>query len=338
MANLLFAAGTSFSPLLVVAPEDWAEYCANDVKREVNRRDGTAITYDELRAQTKDKFADQTTLAEFQRRAAIAADCLERIRAELAAAKPDAIVAISDDHGELFDSTNCPAVAVYRAAELANSGGAKRTMRYLGKGPDEEPQWRRNIQTIQTIHPDRHYPGHPQLAESLVRGLIDRKIDVAVADVPQDLATNGIGYAWGFVINRLIGERQIPIVPVMLNTWYPPNVPTPERCYEIGQALHGAILDAKPDLRVAVVCGGGLSHVGIDEELDRTMLEAARIHDKEALRKLPREALFSGSCQLLNWIVLAGLAHSLDNKWLEYLPVYRTPAGTGIGLAFGSWS
>lgn len=339
MAKLLFAAGTSFSPLLVVEPEDWPEYCKGDLKREVNRRDGTVITYDQLRVQTQDKFADQTTLAEFQRRSGIARGCLDRIAAELAAAKPDIVVVIGDDHGELFDNSNFPVVAVYRGPELANTGADKRTMRYLDKEKEDRPQWRRNIKDVQAIDGERHYPGHPEFADALVHGLIEQGIDVAVAGTPKDGSKNGLGFAWGFTINRLIGgDKQIPIVPVLLNTWYPPNVPTPARCYEIGQALHVAIVGIKQDVRAAVICGGGLSHVGIDEDLDRTMLNAARIHDVDALRNLPREALFSGSCQLLNWIVLAGVADRLASKWLEYLPVYRTAAGTGIGLAFGSWS
>ncbi len=81
-----------------------------------------------------------------------------------------------------------------------------------------------------------------------------------------------------------------------------------------------------------------MSHVGIDQDLDRRLLEALLAHDAVALRAIPRAALVSGTCQLLTWIVLGGLVDLLENKWLEYLPVYRTAAGTGIGLAFGCWS
>jgi hypothetical protein len=33
----------------------------------------------------------------------------------------------------------------------------------------------------------------------------------------------------------------------------------------------------------------------------------------------------------------AGALESLDMTWSEYLPVYRTPPGTGIGLGFAAW-
>ena len=33
----------------------------------------------------------------------------------------------------------------------------------------------------------------------------------------------GYGHAYGFVIRRLFGGRSIPVVPVLLNTFYPPT-------------------------------------------------------------------------------------------------------------------
>jgi len=46
------------------------------------------------------------------------------------------------------------------------------------------------------------------------------------------------------------------------------------------------------------------------------------------------ELLNSGSSEIRNWIAVAAMFQSVKAKWSEYLPVYRTVAGTGIGLAF----
>ncbi len=337
MAHLVRVIGTSFSPLLVMRPDDWPEYCLGDRKRPYNKRDGTLLTYDQLQAENGDRYASRATVAEFRQCAKLAQQYLDRIAAELAAAKPDVIVVVADDHAELFDDTNFPAVAVYRGAELASPGLDRRMSGYMSAHSEDGPAWRDAIKAAQTIEAQRHYPGDPAYADALVRGMIEGNVDVAVAIEPKDPMSSGLGFGWGFVINRLLGEARIPIVPVLLNTHYPPNVPTPGRCFQIGQALRAAIAGTPENLRVAVICAGGMSHLGIDEELDRRVLKAARTHDAAAIRALPRAALVAGSCQLLNWAVLAGVVQRLETAWLEYLPVYRTPAGTGIGLAFASW-
>jgi hypothetical protein len=36
-------------------------------------------------------------------------------------------------------------------------------------------------------------------------------------------------------------------------------------------------------------------------------------------------------------IAVAGGAEGLKHQWSEYVPAYRSPAGTGTGLAFGLW-
>jgi hypothetical protein len=123
----------------------------------------------------------------------------------------------------------------------------------------------------------------------------------------------------------------------MLNTYYPPNRPTPSRCYQIGELL-GRVVNAFPQqLRVAIVASGGLSHFVCDEELDRGVLKAIGAGDSDTLRNLPRSSLNSGSSEIANWITVAGAMQGHGIKWHEYVPVHRTPAGTGIGLAFLTW-
>lgn len=335
MSELLLSQGTSLSPLLSIGPEDWAQYCAADANREVFLRGGETISFAELKKRNGDRFASETTPAEFERRSVLAQRHLTRLSEELAQTNPDVVVIVADDHGELFDGTALPPIAVYISGQVSNSVGDQRTMAYLSTS--EDPAWRRNIKAAPAVPTERCYPGHPDFAFGMVSALIERAVDAGVAKTPTD-PNRGIGYAFGFVINRLLGGRAIPVVPVLLNTWYPPNVPLPSRCYDIGVAIREAIEVGPPDTRVAVICAGGLSHIGIDQDLDRQLLEAIRANSRDEVAAIPRLALQSGNCQLLNWAVLGGIVSKSKNHWLEYLPVYRTAAGTGIGLAFGSWS
>jgi hypothetical protein len=47
--------------------------------------------------------------------------------------------------------------------------------------------------------------------------------------------------------------------------------------------------------------------------------------------------LRSGSSEILNWILAAGALEGLTADWTRYLPVCRTPAGSGIGMGFLIW-
>jgi hypothetical protein len=61
-------------------------------------------------------------------------------------------------------------------------------------------------------------------------------------------------------------------------------------------------------MRVAVAASGGLSHFVVDEILDRRVLDAIKKKDAQRLRSLPRGALHSGSSEILNWVMVAGLS------------------------------
>jgi hypothetical protein len=102
--------------------------------------------------------------------------------------------------------------------------------------------------------------------------------------------------------------------------------------------LRRCIESSKQDLRVAVMASGGLSHFVVDEDLDRCVIDGFEAGRSALLRTLPAAALNSGSSEIRNWIVVAGAIEGMERRWLEYQPLYRTPAGTGIGVAFGVWA
>jgi 3-O-methylgallate 3,4-dioxygenase len=92
------------------------------------------------------------------------------------------------------------------------------------------------------------------------------------------------------------------------------------------------------DQRIGVLASGGLSHFTVDEDLDGRIVRALRAKDARALVDLPREQLNSGSSEIRNWICMAGAVEHLEPRRIEYIPAYRTPAGTGTGLCFADWS
>jgi 3-O-methylgallate 3,4-dioxygenase len=182
----------------------------------------------------------------------------------------------------------------------------------------------------------RHYPVHAKLANHLINVLIDREFDVATSNALPD--GEGEGHAFGFVHQSIMKRATIPIVPVFLNTYYPPNQPSPRRCYRLGQAIREAIESYPESLRVGVAASGGLSHFTVDEGLDGEVIRALREKDAGALQSIPREKLNSGNSEIRNWICAAGALEHLNLKWVQYTPGYRTPAGTGTGLCFGYWT
>jgi hypothetical protein len=185
----------------------------------------------------------------------------------------------------------------------------------------------------------REFASAPTFARELLASLIDQGFDVTgVGEIPSTDESAGLGHAYGAIVTQIMGKKPIPMVPVFVNTYFPPNQPTPSRCYDLGLALHQAIETSPADLRIGIVASGGLSHFVTDERLDRQVFAALPAGSEEQLRAIPRKLLNAGSSEIRNWIVVAAASKHLKLVWDEYIPVYRTPAGTGCGLGFACWS
>lgn len=329
MAELVLGIASSHTPLLTLTAEQWQHRAAADyANKELNLSDGRLLTYDEVLAElgprAKDVISPETLYA--KERACDAA--LDRLADELARAAPDVVVIVGDDQRELFGPANQPAIAIYHGADITMWG------KY---GDEESAEWVRDMGKGYLMDAAHVVPGAPAFAMELIHGLMDASFDVATCARVDEPEKAAFGHAYGFIVKRLFRGRAIPVVPVLLNTYYPPNVPTSARCHDLGQALARIIAASPSTLRVAVVASGGLSHFVVDEELDHRVLDALASGDHARLRDIPRGALNSGSSEILNWIVTAGAAMQLPLRWHEYQPLYRTPAGTGVGAAFAAW-
>jgi 3-O-methylgallate 3,4-dioxygenase len=260
---------------------------------------------------------------------------VSRLRDGLAAAKLDAVIVVGDDQKEIYHEDNMPSVLVYRGETIPNV--PNRTTRTPGPDWAKRPAWAQRASARYYEESEtRHYPVDARLANHLIGALIDREFDVASATaLPEG---EGEGHAFGFVHQRIMKDVAIPVVPVFLNTYYPPNQPSPRRCYRLGQAIREAVEAYPEKLRIGVVASGGLSHFTVDEALDGEIIRALREKDANALQSVPRAQLNSGSSEIRNWICAAGALEHLELSWVNYYPGYRTPAGTGTGLCFASWA
>ena len=336
MAELVVAIGTSHSPILALDAPEWEARAVNDRDNQ-NLYDtaGVRCSYAELQAKVGDKYAAQAVPSRWNEQETILNRALDRLSAELAEANPDAAIILGDDEHELFSAANMPALALYFGEQAV----ARRFVR-----PDDpranrpDQAWRKTVEKMYGMDDNHRYAVASKLGLELFGRLMDAGFDLAACDAVPDPARQGFGHAYGFVIRRIMGDRPIPIVPIFVNAYFPPNQPSPKRCVSFGKALRRAIAEAAPGLRVAVIASGGLSHFVTNEPLDVGILDALKSGDTAALERIPATLLNSGSSEIRMWLALGGALEGLGHRWSEYVPVYRTPAGTGIGLAFGRWS
>lgn len=327
MATLAAAVGTSHSPMLLTNPQLWLERAGQDRSNPgLFDTNGRHVSYDELLEQVGDRFHPEMAPDRWEQRYRACLASMDRLAGDLAELRPDVLMIVGDDQEEVFHPSNQPVMGVFWGSEW-------RTATLDGAPPGA---FFEAVKSGYAMDDHHVFQGAPDLAKDVIDHLVAAEFDVAtLSTTPQG---TGFGHAYGFIIRRLLGGRTIPVVPILLNTYYPPNQPTPKRCYDFGRALAAAIETSGSDARVVVVASGGLSHFVVDEELDSAVLDAIRTDDEQALRTLPVERLNSGASEIRNWIAVAGAAAGRGVAWSEYVPCYRTPAGTGCGMGFLRWN
>ncbi len=330
MSHIVLGLGTSHTPLFTLDASEWTHRASADrANPKLNLSDGRWLNYEQLLAEVGPAWEQASRPEELQRKAALCEAALERLADALQAASPDVAVIVGDDQGELFGPSNQPAFAIFHNDELDTSAMY---------GQPGQPDWVHKMGRGYMMDTSRRILGDAAYALKLIHGLVDEGVDVASVAQLEQGSRSGLGHAFGFVVNRLFRQRPIPIVPLLLNTYFPPNVPSAARCHDIGQALRRVIEADGLNRRVALIASGGLSHFVVDEELDRRVLDALARRDAAVLRSLPRCALHSGSSEILNWVLAAGALEQLPVGSAHYIPLQRTPAGTGVGAGFVVWA
>ena len=348
MAEIVLGLGTSHSPMLSLPGELWGEYAARDKGNPMllSLEDGRTMTYEELLEAADPAIATRLTTENFQAQYEACQKAIGTLEAAMNDANPDVVVIVGDDQEELFFDDNMPLFSIY--------WGDKMHLMPRIVGDSASPATKASMWGYGDVEMD--VPVDAELGLHLIQNLIEDDFDIAQSRYMNEQAGGTVGpigylkapivterrpqampHAYAYVVKRVMNDKIRPIVPLTQNTFYPPNTPSPRRCYNLGKAVAKAINNWDSDKKVAVVGSGGLSHFLVDEEIDQLAIKGMREKDADQLAALPRYRLNSGSSEILNWITAAGACEHLDMEMVDYGPVYRSPAGTGGGWGFALW-
>jgi 3-O-methylgallate 3,4-dioxygenase len=331
MAKIVFGAGTSHTPMLLASDETLTRFVETDRNIKHRDKEGRPVTYGDLLEKADPKLANMVAPEHLVARQNVARDAAAHLRKAIVAAKLDALIVIGDDQNESYREDCRPTFAIYYGETIRNSNTQHETYSHF-------PDWYiKNRAAFFEPDKPRDYPVHAALGAHLISSLNAAEFDVASSKcLPEG---EGEGHAMAYVHRHVLDvQNPVAVVPIFLNTYYEPNRPAPRRCYRLGQALQAAVESFPGNDRVGILASGGLSHFLVDEDLDRAILKALADKNAAFLQSLPWNKLHAGSSEILNWVAVAGALEGLELNWFEYVPGYRTPAGTGTGLSFATWS
>jgi hypothetical protein len=246
------------------------------------------------------------------------------LRAKLEHYRPDVLVMVSDDHGEMYDEKACmPAIGLFTGESA--SGNLRLSFTDPGAGPESI--------TLRT---------HTELANFLAHGLVQRDFDLAVSSIFKPLGiAGGLGHGFTRTAPKVMPNLNIPVIMVLLNCYFEP-LPTARRCLALGRAI--ADVFAERSERIAIYGTGGLSHdprgprAGwIDEPLDRavlTALAAGKPERLESLYQINSDTYHGGTGEIRAWLVAAAAMGNVKAEVIDYMTIYHAIAG----IAFASWT
>jgi hypothetical protein len=277
MAKIVLGLGSSHTPMLLAADETLPRFEETDRKIRHRDKEGRPTTYAELLEKADPKMAAMVAPAALVARQNKVRAAMARLSQMLAAARLDTLIVMSDDQDEAYLEDARPTFAIYYGETILNSNEQHEQYH------QRFPEWYvKNRQAFFEEAKPRAYPVDAGLALHLIDWLMENGFDPASSKCMRK--SEGEGHGMAYVHRRLMDEtKPIPIVPVFLNTYFPPNQPRPRRCYELGQAIARAVETYPADARVGIIASGGLSHFLVDEDFDRAILRACAGKDAKFL-------------------------------------------------------
>ena len=234
------------------------------------------------------------------------------VHAWLAKAKPDVAVVFYNDHGLNFFLDKLPTFAIGAAPEYRNA----------------DEGW-----GIPTVKP---FQGDAPLSWHLIESLVADEFDITTCQemLVDHALTLPMALLWPGE-----GDWPVRIVPIAMNHVQHP-LPSPRRCYHLGQAVGRALETWNEDVRVVVLGTGGLSHqldgkrAGfINKPFDLMCMDAI-VDDPEKLTRystldIVREAGAQGT-ELMAWLAARG---ALTGRVTRVHSNYHVPiSNTATGL------
>jgi hypothetical protein len=297
MAHLVGCLAMSHAPQLMLNPDHWSLLNTREKERLPDKP--------ELDRETAEvKWAKWNGCME----------AIAKLRQKIEAFDPDVLIVVGDDQHENLVDDNMPPFSIYMGEEVE----ASTSLRYLKQSKSENRT---------------KYRVDAKLAESLIAGLMDEGFDPAYSK--RTRYDGGLGHAFARVLKFLTPDASRRIIPVMVNTYYPP-APSAHRCAQFGVALAKLVSRFPSADRVVVIASGGLSHTKIDEQLDERFIRALQHNDTDYMSAIPASVLVEGTSEIRNWIVTAAAANC-SGTMVDYFPLYRTRTGVGCAMGFAYW-
>jgi len=329
MAEIVLAIGSPHGPLLSTPPEQWDLRARADRENKNHWYRGNTYDYESLLRARARGFSSEINVETRRERFRQCRRALDALGRKFNDVSPDAVVIVGNDQREFFNSGLTPAITVYRGSQIRNVQHLNEDAPGLniaepGNSPEEGAT----------------YPGATALADHILESLADEDFDLAQSEqTPSGAPRGGIPHAYGFFYHSILQDKTPPSVPIILNVHFPHNTPKLRRCLELGRALYRAIKSFTGFGRVALMASGGLSHFVIDEELDQTVISAMKEGNEDALAELPENVFKVGTAEIKNWypVISATNAAGLKYHQVDYVPCYRSEAGTGSGMCFAYW-
>ena len=244
------------------------------------------------------------------------------LSAKLKEKKPDCLILVGDDQNENYNEANLPQIALYTGDEVLATEMAGDGQRIRGA----------------------RYRCHSDLAQGLLKGLVERDFDVAYSkSYPKDEL---LSHAHGPILRMMDPDANIPVVLIFVNAIHVP-APSPARCYRLGQTIREIVESRAGNERVAIYASGGLSHFTagypwkaykgphtygfISEEFDRKALDLMSRGEGEKLAQLSSaDLLANGDIEMRSWLVLLGTVGSRPGRVLAYEPFYSAVMGMAV--------
>jgi len=335
MARIILGIGTSHGVMVSIPSEYWKDRVPADRAERQHPFRGGTYTFDELAAlRRNENLPDQIRPEVMCDRHARCQHAIASLADTYAATRADLAVIVGNDQLEVFTRETIPAFSVFRGPYVE---GIPRTPEFLAK---LNPAIAR-AELDRTPQVYTQYPCLPEMGWHVIAALTADGFDVTQMTKLQtgEIGSNAAPHAYAFVYRRIMRDHVAPHVPVFVNTFYPPNQPPAARCFAFGRALARAVASWPEDKTVAVIASGGMSHFVLDEDFDRDVLAAMGRGDAAALGNVPETTWQSGTSEIKNWIAVAGAMTEAGLKMnlVDYVPAYRSEAGTGSGLAFALW-
>jgi aromatic ring-opening dioxygenase catalytic subunit (LigB family) len=329
MADIVLGIGSSHGPLLSTPPEQWDLRAKADRANKNHWFRGKTYDYEALLKERAPGFAREIEPDVRARRFAQCRSALDQLGRKFDEVKPDAVVIVGNDQREFFNPGLTPSITVYRGSEIRN-------VQHMMEGQEGL-----NIaEPANSPEEGAVYPGATALADHILDALRDEDWDLAQSDdTPSGAPRGGIPHAYGFFYHTILKDQTPPSVPVILNVHFPHNVPKNRRCLELGRALARAIQKFDGFKRVALMASGGLTHFVIDEDFDQQVIAAMKAGDEDALAKLPENYFKVGTAEIKNWFPVIAAMNTAGRKYhqVDYVPCYRSEAGTGNAMCFAYW-